>query len=477
MISRQEIMEFSREFGLAPNVIEKDYALGWVLAGIAHTEGLSKAWVFKGGTALKKCFFETYRFSEDLDFTVIDEQYLKPDFLTDIFHNIAEWIYDQAGVEIPKDTIRFESYTNPRRKISVEGRLGYRGPLRPGGDLPRIKFDLSNDELVTSEPKIREVHHPYPDSPEEGMAVLCYSFEELFAEKIRALAERERPRDLYDVIHLYRHSNEEINRPFLLQMLESKCGFKGIPLPSIEVLAKNPEYNELKSEWKNMLAHQLPVLPPFEQFWNELPVVFDWLYGRIEKEIKTAIPAGRITLDEQWRAPVMATAWRTSIPLEAIRYAGANRLCVDLRYQGSDRLIEPYSLRRSQEGNLLLYAVKQQTGELRSYRVDRIQGATVTETPFLPRYTIELSESGPLSAPPVSKNYESYREIKPKKLTSKIVGIRGPTSSFGPKYVFECPFCGKRFIHKSNNGSLNRHKDKFGYPCGGRSGIYITTKW
>ena len=85
MISRQEIMDFSREFGLAPNVIEKDYALGWVLAGISNTEGLSTVWVFKGGTALKKCFFETYRFSEDLDFTVTDEKYLDLDSLTRYF--------------------------------------------------------------------------------------------------------------------------------------------------------------------------------------------------------------------------------------------------------------------------------------------------------------------------------------------------------------------------------------------------------
>ncbi len=146
-------MDFSREFGLAPNVIEKDYALGWVLAGIANAEGLSTAWVFKGGTALKKCFFETYRFSEDLDFTVTDEKYLDLDSLTEIFRKIADWVYEQAGLEIPRDTIRFESYTNPRGKTSVQGRIGYRGPLKPGGDLPRIRFDLTKDELVVLNPE------------------------------------------------------------------------------------------------------------------------------------------------------------------------------------------------------------------------------------------------------------------------------------------------------------------------------------
>ena len=72
MIDRQEVMEFAREFGLAPQVIEKDYVLGWMLAGIAAQPDIGPSWVFKGGTCLKKCYFETYRFSEDLDFTLID---------------------------------------------------------------------------------------------------------------------------------------------------------------------------------------------------------------------------------------------------------------------------------------------------------------------------------------------------------------------------------------------------------------------
>jgi hypothetical protein len=72
LIDRLEIMELAREFGLAPNVVEKDYVLGWLLAGISNHAELGAAWVFKGGTCLKKCYFETYRFSEDLDFTLPD---------------------------------------------------------------------------------------------------------------------------------------------------------------------------------------------------------------------------------------------------------------------------------------------------------------------------------------------------------------------------------------------------------------------
>ena len=72
MIDRREILDAAATLGLRPQVIEKDYVLGWVLAGIYQHTALSEAWIFKGGTCLKKCYFETYRFSEDLDFTVTE---------------------------------------------------------------------------------------------------------------------------------------------------------------------------------------------------------------------------------------------------------------------------------------------------------------------------------------------------------------------------------------------------------------------
>jgi predicted nucleotidyltransferase component of viral defense system len=176
-------MNFSRELGLRPDIIEKDYVLGWVLAGIFNHSALQSKWIFKGGTCLKKCFFETYRFSEDLDFTIIDPEHIQEKFLVDTFAEIAEWIYDQCGIEIPADTFRFEVYENPRGHHSVEGRIGYRGPLQQGGSLPRIKLDITDDETLALDPITREVHHPYTDSPEGGIHVRCYAYEELFAEK------------------------------------------------------------------------------------------------------------------------------------------------------------------------------------------------------------------------------------------------------------------------------------------------------
>src|SRR5215213_6843221 len=142
MISRREVDELRSEWSLAVDVIEKDYVLGWLLAGIAHHPALSLTWVFKGGTCLRKCYFETYRFSEDLDYTLVDESHIDKNFLIDCFKEIAIWIYDASGIEIPENTIRFEIYENNKGKVSVEGRIGYIGPLQRRNDPARIKLDL-----------------------------------------------------------------------------------------------------------------------------------------------------------------------------------------------------------------------------------------------------------------------------------------------------------------------------------------------
>jgi hypothetical protein len=221
-------------------------------------------------------------------------------------------------------------------------------------------------------------------------------------------------------------------------------------------------------------------LPPFKQFWQELPEIFEWLYRAVEKAAPVAMPVGRRAVDTAWRPPVMATAWHARIPLEPIRFAAANHLCVQMNYIDANGIwkrpiIEPYSLRKTSEGNLLLYAVKHETGEDRSYRVDRIQGAEVTKISFTPRYAIELSASGPLSAPTITRA-TGIMNTRLKRITSTGRKPRSSTSSHGPKYIFECGYCGKRFTHKTNDPKLSTHKDKHGYPCPGRTGFYVTTK-
>src|SRR5450755_1733882 len=113
-----------------------------MLAGIYTHEELAEKWIFKGGTCLKKCFFETYRFSEDLDFTLRDEAGLDEAFLRRVLGEVVEWVSDESGLTIPADQLAFDIYENPRGRRSCQGKVGYRGPVSPtsgSGGWPKIK--------------------------------------------------------------------------------------------------------------------------------------------------------------------------------------------------------------------------------------------------------------------------------------------------------------------------------------------------
>lgn len=488
MIDRQEILEFAGEVGLDANVVEKDYVLGWMLAGISQHPRTSETWLFKGGTCLKKCYFETYRFSEDLDFTLLDGSHIDEAVLHGLFVEITEWVYNESGIEFPEDARLFEVYVNPRGKNSGHSRIGYRGPMGRPGDPPRIRFDLTDDEKLVRGGERRRVHHPYSDQPEGGIEVLSYCFEEVFAEKLRALAERERPRDLYDVVHLHRHDTGA-DRAAVLDILKAKCEFKGIAVPTLESLRGSPEHGALRADWEQMLAHQLPQLPPFESFWNELPAVFDWLRQQPAKAQPPVMGSGRFEIDPTWRAPAMATSWRSqgiSAPLEIIRFAAANRLCIELDYQDEKgqrgtRTIEPYSLRRTSTGDLLLYAVRSQDGQDRSYRVDRILGARPTQQTFTPRYAVELSATGPihaLEAVHAAPTRISSPFAQPRRPKARLRPATGRARPFGQaRYVFQCMYCQKKFERAQYDSALNPHKTKDGYSCPSRVGHYVTTKY
>ncbi len=392
MISKREIIDIATIKGLNPHIVEKDYVLGWLLWGICNHEILGKSWFFKGGTCLKKCFFETYRFSEDLDFTVADASHIDDGFLKTVFGEICEQIYEQTGIELPLHSHKFEVYQNPRGGKSCQARIGYQGPVSPRGrSMPRIKLDLTADELVVLSPIQSQVYHPYSDAPNGGIIIRSYAYEEAFGEKIRALAERGRPRDLYDVVNLFRNPEARPVTTVLNDVLRQKCEFKNLDFPAFAQIEINKPF--LESRWAQMLAHQLPVLPPFVAFWDELPIFFEWLHDGTSLRVPVAYigDKGEETIRERTlRLPISVVIHSY---IEIIRFAASNLLCVDLDYQGHTSRIEPYSLRRTEKGNIVLTAYDVDKKEHHNYFINGIHGARVTGQVFSPRFAIELTPS------------------------------------------------------------------------------------
>lgn len=473
MIRKQDILDRAAEWRLRPEIVEKDYVLGWLLAGIATTP-LREGWIFKGGTCIKKCYFETYRFSEDLDFTLLDGTAYGRIELADNLRSLARRVSELSEVQFPPDAIAVRERLDHQGRPTFEGRVGYRGPLAYPST-PRILFDLTRHEEVLEPPADRLVLHPYPDEPPENAAIRAYSFNELLAEKSRALFERSRPRDLYDVIHLLENAPEQLDLQRVRDLLARKCAAKGLVAPTAEALvAAVTDDGELRSEWGNMLAHQLPALPDLDAMLVKLPALIVWLGREAQVQLpESRLPALPIPAQAAPLASPGIRYWGAGLPLETIRFAGSNRLVLEFGYHGRGRLVEPYSVRRAAgTGNLLLYAWETGSTQIKAFKVAEMVNVRSTGRVFAPRFRLEFAEAGPITVPA--------------SMQASISGLRRPArkgvrrSGSGPpglKYVFECPHCHKRFTHRTNDSSLRKHKRQGGWDdCQGRRGYLVATK-
>lgn len=251
-----------------------------------------------------------------------------------------------------------------------------------------------------------QIYHPYSDAPEAGIQVLSYAYEEAFGEKIRARGERTRPRDLYDVVNLFRNEDARPAPTVLLDVLKQKCAYKKISIPDMEAIAAHKP--DLEGSWLPMLGHQLPALPDLENFWSALPEFFEWQAGGTVPPAPLAyrLAAGETILREHTLGLTVGLSSQSHI--EVIRFAAANRLYVDIDYDPLNgrrgvRRVETYSLRRSSEGEIILHIEKVGANEHRTYRVDRIRGVEVTNETFAPRHQIELSPNRSLRIPDSSR--------------------------------------------------------------------------
>jgi hypothetical protein len=131
--------------GAAGGGRRKDYVLGWLLAGIANHAELRDAWIFEGGTCLKKCYFETYRFSEALDFSLLPTALFSLEELLRQIKDLARWVHDQSGIELSENASVLEAKRNKQGQPTFCAKLAYRGPLAMP-TAPRVLFDLTQHE-------------------------------------------------------------------------------------------------------------------------------------------------------------------------------------------------------------------------------------------------------------------------------------------------------------------------------------------
>jgi predicted nucleotidyltransferase component of viral defense system len=398
VITKQEVLERAREWNLRPEVVEKDYVLGWLLAATAQLPSIREHWVLKGGTCVKKCFFETYRFSEDLDFTLLPEAGYDEQHIGKVLRLLAQQTEEISGIRFHPDHFTLKTRRDKFDRPTFEGRLGYQGPLVIP-TWPRILFDITQHEPVITATARRGVIHPYSDTLPPDTSIRTYSFEELLAEKTRALFERTRPRDLYDVAYILDNVTEPVDRALVKRTFDQKCAFKEFTPPTAsELVARVRGAEELRADWIHMLAHQLPYVAPVDGAIQRLDSALAWL--TLEEPGQLVSSSAGLPV-----APMAASAGQVVAPArirgsitELLRFAGSNRLLISFGYNGKRRLAEPYSLRWAQStGNLNLYAWEIATSQIKCFTTSKMSDLEVVQQTFVPRYQIELGNPGAIS--------------------------------------------------------------------------------
>jgi len=176
MLSRQQLEILNRKsFRYPLQIAEKDYMLALVLQLLSHSP-LGKKLVFKGGTSLHHCYLEQQRFSEDLDFSSGQ--------LPISFEEVQE-------VLSSVDYLTIKKHYQSTATIKIE-RLLYTGPI---GFPNSIKLDI--DVLQNVLLPVQEISYRTAWGLEFPVRVM--DIREICAEKIRAMSDRARYRDFFDV--------------------------------------------------------------------------------------------------------------------------------------------------------------------------------------------------------------------------------------------------------------------------------------
>ena len=241
-------------------VIERDYVLAWFLNGLA-SHPLHEVLAFKGGTALRRCWFEDYRFSEDLDFTLIRQIALEDILagLTEVFTAVEA----ACGLRITFDREDRHSHQNSHTFY-----LRYQGPLPAASD---VKVDITINEALCFPLQDRPIHRTYKgfDDLPEGPTIKVYDIKEIVAEKLLALSDRARnePRDLYDLWYLF--GSADVHVAEMRAELDTKLALRQRVIAGMEQAISAKE-DRLRRLWTARLAHQMSELPPYDDVFREV---------------------------------------------------------------------------------------------------------------------------------------------------------------------------------------------------------------
>lgn len=238
MITLHRVTQRADKDGVSVAVVERDYVLAQIVAQLPRFSSVvGVKLVLKGGTALRFLHVGEYRYSADLDFTIMDGS---RDEALDSFAVVLAAARQHAGFP------HLELTSDDKPKIEFVGPLGIKQPRQ-------IKLDLSPDEYVENVERLC-IRPLWDDLPANGLLDV-YPLGEIAAEKLRCIVQRLQCRDLFDLYQLV--DDLEVDLADVRELYDRKARTKGID-PAIFAQRFNERLPQYKRRWRQEMNQHLP---------------------------------------------------------------------------------------------------------------------------------------------------------------------------------------------------------------------------
>ncbi len=272
----QTLRRSARAHNIRLDIVEKDYALSYLLAAITRTAGLGDHLALKGGTALRKVYYPDYRFSEDLDYSTLTTA-STPGFTFDLaaaVQHMRELLNQRGPFEAHYEPLLLRQ-PHPGRQTAFLVRVQFPGQR----EAPcRLKVEITTDEPVLLPLANRRLLHGF-DEP-LSVTIQTYALAEIVAEKLRALLQSRARlagrgwgasrvcRDYYDLWSvLTRESTLGISLPGLVHQ---KCVLRDVTFHTLDDFFAPDLFEVARREWGQQVLPFVPTAPPVEQVLTEL---------------------------------------------------------------------------------------------------------------------------------------------------------------------------------------------------------------
>ncbi|MHA1768328.1 MAG: nucleotidyl transferase AbiEii/AbiGii toxin family protein [Candidatus Thorarchaeota archaeon] len=274
---KQILMERARQIPGGLPIIEKDYAIGHIIAGMMEQQTLRSTLVMKGGTALRRLYFGNYRLSEDLDFTgiaapngkdMLREMSEACQTMEDLLQNVGRFSFSVKRVE--------HKTPHPTGQEEFKVRVQF-----PWHDSPSqsVKIEVSHGEPVLLDPLVLQMIDLYDE--DLSVKVKCYRLEEIVAEKLRASLQiakhrmqrgwaRPRGRDIYDIWRILVERQTEIDLHGLPDILRKKCDVQNVRFTSLDDFFTVDRVEEVRQSWTSDVGRFVSDLPKFNDLLAEV---------------------------------------------------------------------------------------------------------------------------------------------------------------------------------------------------------------